>query len=106
MNRVGAPCGGRVHWLLLELRADFSHAHDILYNYASHNYVFIRRDRRTLKEVYTVVRTSRRCYRVTYARLNPVVQIEYFSCRNAKATALRLWLCWKKALKEEIENIS
>ena len=91
--------------MLLELRSDFARAHEIRYNYAKHNYVFLRRERRTVRDFYVVARTSRRCFRVMYVHLEPF-NVEYFSCRSSKATALRLWLRWKKTLQGETVNIS
>lgn len=39
---IGAPKGGRVHWLLWCLPPDFKRAYKLYFNYAYHRYCFYR----------------------------------------------------------------
>lgn len=60
----------RVHWLLLDLSSDFKGYYKLLFDYAEHKYVFYRTycNQRSprLKEIYIVIRSSKRCYRLMY----------------------------------------
>lgn len=60
----------RVHWLLFELSLGFKGYYKLLYDYDRHSYCFYHnyfsgRSSR-LKEVFIVIRTSKRCYRLMY----------------------------------------
>lgn len=60
----------RVHWLLFELTPTFKGYYKLLYDYETHSYCFYHnycngRSNR-LKEVFIVIRTSKRCYRMMY----------------------------------------
>lgn len=60
----------RVHWLLWELSPSFKGYYRLLYDYKYHKYCFYRnycnnRGNR-LKEIFIVIRTSKRCFRVMY----------------------------------------
>lgn len=92
---MSAPCGGRVHWLLWNLKPDFKKAYECIYNYAIHRYTFVRRDRKGINEIFIVVRTSKRCFRVMYANLE-TRSIEYFSCQKSSHVALRMWLIYQR----------
>lgn len=89
MVRVGAPPGGRVHWLLLHLPREFARAYTLRYDYLYHNYHFTRYDKRTIVDEFIVVRTSRRCFRVMFFswRYN---YFEYFSEKTSKACAAHM----------------
>lgn len=78
MVRVGAPPGGRVHWLLLHLPREFCRAYILRYDYLYHNYHFTRYAKRSIVDEFIVIRTSRRCFRVMFFswRYN---YFEYFS---------------------------
>lgn len=39
---IGAPLGGRVHWLLWCLSPEFKGAYRLYYNYTYHRYLFYR----------------------------------------------------------------
>ena len=71
-NRVGAPLGGRVHWLLLNLSGNFKVNHTLSYNYKTHCYTFYRytgqRNKRIV-DVYIIIRTSKRCFKLMYNNL-------------------------------------
>lgn len=71
-NRTGAPFGGRVHFLLDELTGEFLKQYDVEYNYNFKNYLFYRRTGyldRTLIDLFIVVRTSKKNYRVNYCNV-------------------------------------
>ena len=65
-NRVGAPKGGRVHWLIYNLPADFKNSYIINYQYSLHQYVFYRMSGKFLYDCFIVKRTSRRYFRAVY----------------------------------------
>lgn len=94
---VGAPRGGRVHWLLWNLRKDFAKAYHISYDYATHNYIFYRTERSQLYDVFVVVRTSRHCWRCMYSNVKQQ-KFEYFSTYTSKQMSLRMWLIYRKSL--------
>ena len=66
-KRVGAPKGGRVHWLLWHLPSDFKGAYRLVYSYARHNYIFYRMAGRQIYDVFVVIQTSKHYWHVTYA---------------------------------------
>lgn len=72
-NKVGAPKGLRVHWLLAEMPvygSYFCKNYNVSYDYDTHNYFFFRKCAKIslnnfkFADFYTVVRTSKRCWRV------------------------------------------
>lgn len=83
--RYDKECG-RVHWLLLHLSGNFKGKYNLYYDYQYHKYLFYRFDGRKLYDIFSVVRTSKRCFRVMYCRPSVGVH-EYFSCRNSKKCA-------------------
>lgn len=94
-RHVGAPRGGRVHWLLWHLRRDFKNAYQLQYNYSEHRYMFYRMQGHSVYDVFIVVRTSKSCWRCMYS--NSVFDtLEYFSTQTSKQMALRMWLQFKK----------
>lgn len=70
-RRVGAPKGGRVHWFLLNLPCYVTENYRCSFDYEKHAYFLFRRCAQISKgnfaisDFYTIVRTSRRCWRVT-----------------------------------------
>lgn len=99
-ERIGAPMGGRVHWLLLFLSKRFLNAYRLRFDYEYHNYYFSRYDGRTVRDEFIVVRTSRSCFRVMY--FNHVnTYFEYFSEPTAKRTAEHMEELFEKVMKAE-----
>ena len=91
---VGAPKGGRVHWLLWHLPKEFKGAYKLYYNYAKHNYTFIRYRKRTVYEVFIVKQTSKHWWRVMY--VNVVTQkYECFGYRNTRIIAEYMYELYK-----------
>lgn len=80
---------GRVHWLLWHLPKSFCVKHRIMYNYAYHNYTFLRYRRRTLRSVFIVVQTSRHYWQCTYVNLE-TQHYEHFGYRNTKRIAEKM----------------
>ena len=74
-NKIGAPDGGRVYWLMYELRVAFGRDYwDFTENYSisfsakdpgKHCY-FFERIRKKRRDMFIVIRTSAQCYRVVY----------------------------------------
>ena len=102
-RKIGAPKGGRVHWLLWELNKEFKSKYLCSYDYALHRYCFYRMDGRShrLYDVFLVVRTSRRCFRVTYYNVHTNYS-EYLSCTKPSMTAHRMYYIYK--IHGEIEK--
>lgn len=84
---------GRVHWLILELDKLFLNRYECLYDYKYHNYCFYRRycngRSKRLKEVFLVIRTSKRCYRLMFYNHYCNLFI-YETFRSARLCALRM----------------
>ena len=92
---IGAPKGGRVHWLLWELGSSFKGAYKLYFDYAWHKYVFYRMEKRTLLDVFIVMQTSRHCWRCMYSNTK-TNDFDVFSCTQTRDMALHMWLLWKK----------
>lgn len=56
----------RVHWLLWHLPPFFKAVYRLYYCYDTHNYKFIRYRHRTPLDEFTIIRTSKHCFRVVY----------------------------------------
>lgn len=83
----------RVHWLLWELSYQFKGYYKLLYNYETHRYCFYRNyldnNSKRLKEVFIVIRTSKRCYRMMYYN-HFLSYFTYESFRSARTCARRM----------------
>ena len=101
MNRkVGAPKGGRVHWLLWHLPSEFKGAYKLYYNYAKHNYIFERRIGRQLYDVFIVKQTSTHYWRVMYANAQ-TQEYECFGYKNTLILAEYMFELYKKSKGRE-----
>lgn len=87
--RVGAPPGLTVHWLRLELCGEFNKTYRLNYNRKYHNYFYARYRKRTMIDCFTVIRTSKRCYRVTYFNAD-YMHFQYFSAENYRDCAAKM----------------
>ena len=92
----------RVHWLLDDISLDFRLAYVLVYNYAYHRYCFYRKRRKTMYDMFIIVRTSKRCWRVSYVNLI-TAQMIAFSCRKRQEVCEKLDLIYKEN-KEMLEN--
>ena len=63
---MGSPKGGRVHWFWYLLSPEIKKRFTLSMNYGEHNYLLYRRKKSTLVSVVAVVRTCKRCFRMTY----------------------------------------
>lgn len=92
MNLKGAPKGGRVHWLIYRLSADFKRKYYVNYDYSKHSYLFLRNyggfslKKLRRSDMFIVVRTSKMCWRVTSHNM-PFGSSEYASFRDSQAVA-------------------
>lgn len=86
MRKVGAPKGGRVHWLLWHLPREFKGKYILSYNYALHNYVFYRMSGRKLYDVFIVKQSSTHYWRAMYVNTE-TQKYEYFAYRNTRIIA-------------------
>lgn len=91
---IGAPLGGRVHWLLWCLPPDFKGTYTLYYNYTYHRYLFYRIKKGALHDVFIVNRTSAHCWRVMYVNTK-TDDFEYFSNKYSRLIARRMWTIWK-----------
>lgn len=90
--RVGAPKGGRVHWLIWALRGEFIHVYEVSYDYLYHNYAFVRyRPHRynSILDVFIVVRTSKKCWRVMYFNHEKLI-FQYFVAKTYRECASKM----------------
>ncbi len=98
-GKVGAPLGGRVHWLLWHLSAEFKRAYKLSFDYEYHNYHFVRHEDGNIRKLpideYIVIRTSRRCFRCMYFNYNNNY-FEYFSEKTSFAMAEHLLKLFRK----------
>lgn len=95
LHKAGAPKGGRVHWLLWNLKGEFKRAYRCYYNYAWHRYIFARYRGRDLYDVFIVYRTSEHYFICTYANVE-TNDFQRFGDITTKTIALRMWLIYKK----------
>lgn len=101
-GKVGAPCGGWVHWLLWSLPSEFKGAYLYKYRcekqegeyYARHNYTFYRMNGRKLYDVFVVVQTSRHYWHLTYVNFERQ-EYEYFGDKKTERIARRMWYIYK-----------
>lgn len=91
---IGAPKGGRVHWLLWCLPPDFKRAYKLYFNYAYHRYCFYRLEKHEIIDVFIVNRTSAHCWRVMYVNTK-TGDFQYFSNKYSRHIALRMWTAWQ-----------
>ena len=94
MRKVGAPKGGRVHWLLYHLDIDFLKAYELYYNYSEHNYVFVRYLKRRIYDIFIVFQTSKHYWQCTYANVVKR-KYEHFGDNTTRRIAKRMWYLWK-----------
>lgn len=80
---MGAPRGGRVHWLALMLPRILQNKYDLNFDYDRHNYRLTLKGSRKRFDEYIIIRTSQKCYRVSYYD-NPTRFMEYQSYRKAE----------------------
>lgn len=90
----GTLKGGRVHWLIWNLPPEFKNSYRLFYNYASHNYMFYRNKGFSIYDIFIVVRTSKRCFRVSYVNTE-TSEFQTFSCTKSKHAAHRMWYIFK-----------
>lgn len=96
MNRkVGAPKGGRVHWILWSLTADFKGKYEVYYDYDKHNYVFARHAGRRLYDMFVVIQTSTHYWRFMYANVQ-YHTFEHFGHKSPEVIAEKMMEIYEK----------
>lgn len=106
-NRVGAPLGGRVHWLLLNLSGNFKVNHTLSYDYKSHCYTFYRnisQRNKSIIDVYIIIRTSKRCFKLMYNNLMQDIYITK-SFKTSKLCACYMDKLFKDFKAYEEKNV-
>lgn len=84
----------RVHWLLWNLEKEFKGKYELSFDYSYHKYTFYRYRNKKLYDVFIVVRTSKKCFRVMYSNLR-THDMQYFSCFKSSHCARRMWYIYK-----------
>ena len=84
----------RVHWLLHNLETEFKGKYQLIWKYENHSYTFYRMSGKKLYDVFIVVRTSKRCFRVSYAN-SRTGEMQTFSCKKSSICARRMWYIYK-----------
>lgn len=89
-RRVGAPKGGRVHWILWNLPSDFKRAYILRFDYPLHRYIFYRLSGTRLYDFFVVDRTSKRYFRAVYVN---VVRndVEFFGHKKPSRIAEKMY---------------
>lgn len=105
MAKVGAPLGGRVHWLLYHLPRNIARDFRLYMDYDYHNYMFMRFPigKRNPRDLFIIIRTSRKCFRCMYFHFE-YNYFEYFSERTSRKMAEHMERVYLKILKSEHEN--
>ena len=85
-RKIGAPKGGRVHWLLWHLPPEFKGVYEIYYDYNEHNYTFARHLGRKLFDIFIVKQTSVHWWRAMYVNVK-TQKYECFGYRNTRMIA-------------------
>lgn len=94
-RKVGAPKGGRVHWMLFNLPSEFKGAYRLSYDYVKHNYIFYRMNGMRLYDVFIVVQTSRHYWRVMYAHTEKQIY-ECFGYKNTRVISEKMYKIYLK----------
>ncbi len=92
---VGAPKGGRVHWLLHSLPFAFKASYILSYDYSRHNYVFYRMHGRRLFDVFIVHQTSKHYWRMSYCCLF-TQYYEFFGYHKTLVLAEKMCELWRE----------
>lgn len=90
MRKVGAPKGGRVHWLLWHLPGEFKNSYLFDFDYLRHNYIFYRLNGSKLYDFFAVTRTSKHYFRCVYVRCQNQY-IEYFGSSKSIKIAEKMY---------------
>lgn len=94
MRCVGAPKGGRVHWLLWSLPSEFKNCYILSYDYSKHSYCFYRLSGKKLYDIFIVSHTSKHYYRMTYYN-SDTKEIVFDGDIKATRLARRMWYIFK-----------
>ena len=89
-NPVGAPKGGRVHWLILSLPAEFKGKYLLAYQYKFHQYTFYRMNGRHLHDCFIVKRTSKKYFRAVYVNVTHN-EVEFFGHKRSEVIAEKMY---------------
>lgn len=99
-KKTGSKPGGRIHWLLMFLSKEFIKNYRLRLDYEYHNYHFMRYEKRTATDEFTIIRTSRKCFRVMYFNFE-TMYFEYFSEPTARECAEHIDELYKKIKRAE-----
>lgn len=121
MAKVGAPKGGRVHWLLINLPLYVKKNYYVNYNYPYHDYCIHRKCKKistynfAYMDLYVVKRTSRKCWRLMAFNMETAQTIYRTFSKSAEVAAYigelanawhegRAWTQDREYIENEIKN--
>ena len=84
----------RVHWVLWSLPSEFKGKYNLVYDYLHHKYCFYRLNGKKLYDLFIVIRTSKRVFRVSYVNAEEKT-MAYFSCRTSTEVGEKLYKIYK-----------
>ena len=101
-RKIGAPTGGRVHWLIMFLSREFKRAYKLRFDYEYHNYHFTRYNEgsKTPRDEFIIIRTSRSCFRAMYFNYVNTYFV-YFSEETAREMAEHVSDLFEKIKRSE-----
>lgn len=85
----------RVHWVLWSLPSEFKGKYNLVYDYAQHKYCFYRLNGRKLFDLFVVIRTSKRCFKISYVNAKKN-DFRTFSCRKSCEVGKKLFEIYKE----------
>lgn len=98
IGKIGAPKGGRVHYLLLSLKPYvWNYGYAVSFKYENKDYCLVRKIKNTARAVFIIKKTSRSTYRLTYHNFLTKKTL-YKSFNSAKKCAFFV----NKFVKDEI----
>ena len=100
-RKAGAPKGGRVHWLILNLPSEFKGKYLLAYQYRFHQYTFYRMNGRRLHDCFIVKRTSKKYFRAVYVNVTHN-KIEFFGHKKSEVIAEKMVKFYKEDKEREV----
>lgn len=105
LTPVGAPKGGRVHWLLLSLNSNvWNYGYTVSYNYEDKSYCLFRKVKNTMRAVFIIIKTSTYAYRLSYHNFYTKKTL-YNSFKSAKKCARFINAFVKDEILDEINAL-
>lgn len=105
LGKIGAPKGGRVHWLLISLKSYvWNYGYDVSFDYSEKDYCLSRKVKNTIRAVFIIKKTSNNAYRLTYHNFSTKKTL-YKSFKSAKKCAVYINQFVKDEILNELEAV-